>query len=486
MVKKILLGLCLFIASICLITPTIYTTNITKAEEEIPDIPDDEVVTPPEVNEDGYTTEELQIIESYESGYTISVSTHMTDTNLYASLLNKFEDWLEEEYGIIYEADVIYRDMFKDISDIAFDDALIMSLEGLDLINFASLKSLSLTRNKLTVITKETFTKMPVIENLDFTGNEISSVELGKIPTLKSINLAKNKLSALNLKDLGSSTIAINVAQNNFEDISLINFPERVTSISLNIINNKIAEIPEDYLKLSGSKLKMNIGVQGLNEGRDVTSDTTIPLKYYKTNIPNLKLQIYKYNGVIDEPVALIGDEDIPAGAYCLDKYLPIGQYVFEYVFDDGNGNIEIAQNPEDTTRVYFETGKMTVLPATCTVTYEFKGEKYETFTKKVTGKVKVFLSSVEGSKIKYKVNSGDWIDVDGNTCEIMCDEGGNYTIYSKVVIDGMESKEKVVLVRTSQNVIIPDIVMLVLVLLFTLALFMIVVPLISRKFFRK
>ena len=53
---------------------------------------------------------------------------------------------------------------------------------------------------------------------------------------------------------------------------------------------------------------------------------------------------------------------------------------------------------------------------------------------------VKVFLSSVEGSKITYKVNSGEWIECEGNYCEITCDEGGNYTIYSKVIIDGMES----------------------------------------------
>ena len=38
----------------------------------------------------------------------------------------------------------------------------------------------------------------------------------------------------------------------------------------------------------------------------------------------------------------------------------------------------------------------------------------------------------------------------------------------------------------TDENVIIPDIVMLVLVLLFALALFMIVIPLVSKKFFRK
>lgn len=480
MVKKILLGLCLFVASICFVTPVCYESAITLAEEEIPG----EETPPVDTPTTEYTSEQLEIIRGYETGYTISVSTHLTDTNLYSSLLDAFEKWLKNTHGITYDAQTIYRDMFKDFTDLTFDDSLILSLEGLELINFANLKSLNITRNKLTTINKEIFAKMPVIENLDFTANEITSVDLGKISTLKSINLSNNKLSELNLKDLGASTININVAQNNFEDISMIKFPERVNEISLNIINNKISEIPEDYLKLS--KLKMSIGVQGINVGSEVISDTTIPLRYYKTNIDNLKLRIYRYNGIIDEPIEIIGDNDIPANAYYLDKYLPIGQYVFEYVFDRGNDVFEPALDSEDITRSFYETGKMTVLPATCTITYEFKGEKYETFTKKVTGKVKVFLSSVEGSKIMYKVNSGEWIECEGNYCEITCDEGGNYTIYSKVIIDGMESKEKVVLVRTSQNVIIPDIVMLVLVLLFTLALFMIVVPLVSKKFFRK
>ena len=67
-----------------------------------------------------------------------------------------------------------------------------------------------------------------------------------------------------------------------------------------------------------------------------------------------------------------------------------------------------------------------------------------------------------------------------------MCDKGGNYTVYTKVVVDGVESEVKSFLIRTSQNVIIPDIVMLVLLLLFMFGLFFVLVPFISKKFFKK
>ena len=62
MVKKILLGICLFVASICFITPTITNITITRAEEEIPEeIPEE---TPPENNTDDYTSEQLAIIKT--------------------------------------------------------------------------------------------------------------------------------------------------------------------------------------------------------------------------------------------------------------------------------------------------------------------------------------------------------------------------------------------------------------------------------------
>ena len=98
-----------------------------------------------------------------------------------------------------------------------------------------------------------------------------------------------------------------------------------------------------------------------------------------------------------------------------------------------------------------------------------------------MTGEVKVLLSCEEGAEIYYKVGGSDWTK--GN--EIMCDKGGNYSITAKVVKDGYESEETNVLIMTSLNTVVPDILMLILVLLFTLTLFIVVVPIVSKKWFK-
>ena len=93
-----------------------------------------------------------------------------------------------------------------------------------------------------------------------------------------------------------------------------------------------------------------------------------------------------------------------------------------------------------------------------------------------------MLLSCEEGGEIYYKIGNGEWIQ--GN--EIMCDRGGDYSITTKVVIDNISSEEKSILIKTSLNLIIPDILMLILILLFALTLFLVVVPLVSKKWFRK
>ena len=101
----------------------------------------------------------------------------------------------------------------------------------------------------------------------------------------------------------------------------------------------------------------------------------------------------------------------------------------------------------------------------------------------KVTGKVTVKLSSNDaGAKIFYQVNNGEWIE--GNVIE--CGDGGNYSIKVKAVVDGVESIEQNIWVRTSLNLYIPDALMLALVLLLALVLFFVVLPIVSKKYFKK
>lgn len=459
MFRKWLLCICICLSCLALTLNGGIAVSATEEGVEAP---------PPEP-----TTEE--IIEEYESGYEISASSHINDNNLYSYLLKLVREDMKAKYDIVYEGTVIYSEMFKDFTEIVIDDNLITTLKGLDLIKFDNLKTLKITNNKLTEITEDVFENMPVIETLDFTSNDITSVNFGQIPTLKSLTLNNNKLTHLDLTELGSSSITLNLAQNKFSDMLNIKFPERITQMTLNIINNNITNISDDYFAMD--KLKMCVGIQNINDGNGIDANTTTPIRYYKTNIPGLSLKVFKFNGVLNELVYTFEDSNITGNAFYEEKTFGIGNYSFEYYF--GETPAYVKDDPELS---YYKTGDMNIKPSPCTIQYEFKGKTYYTFDKKVTGKVKVMLSSVDNGEIMYKVNGGEWQK--GST--IMCDKGGNYSIYTKVVIDGVESEENVVLVRTSQNVLIPDIVMLVLVLLFTFGLFMIVVPYISKKFFKK
>ena len=56
----------------------------------------------------------------------------------------------------------------------------------------------------------------------------------------------------------------------------------------------------------------------------------------------------------------------------------------------------------------------------------------------------------------------------------------------TKTVVNGVESKEDSIWVRTSLNLYIPDALMFVLILLLALVLFVVVLPIISKKYFKK
>lgn len=429
------------------------------------------------------TTEEIppteeEIIAEYESGYAISATSHFKDNNLYSLLLKDVREELKEKYDIDYIGDTLYSEMFKNFEEIIIDDNIITTLEGLQYIKFDNLKTLKITNNKITSISASTFENMPVIETVDFTSNEISSVDFGTVPTLKNIGLANNKLSSIDLEDLGAFTVNLNVAQNNISSMTDIKLPNRVTSVSLNIINNYISEIDDAYF--ASSKFKMSVGIQSLNSEDKINLDTSTTLRFYKLNIPGLTLKVFKFNGLVREetPYHVFSDANITEGEFYEEKKFEIGEYAFEYYLGDSPAYVK-----GDIDKCFYATKtEMEIIPTTTTAKFEYKGEVTDTFDKKVTGKVKVTLYSSDGGKIMYKVNNGDWQEGD----VVMCDKGGNYTIYSKVVVGDVESKENIILVRTSQNVLIPDIVMLVLILLFTFGLFMIVVPYVSKKFFRK
>lgn len=203
-------------------------------------------------------------------------------------------------------------------------------------------------------------------------------------------------------------------------------------------------------------------------------------MSIYKTNNPNLSVRVYRIDGDEDVVVASVSDGDFQETEKLKTFNLTVGEYRYEYVWSE-EGTETPAEDKYDTQRVYLSSAKFNVLPQKPNYVYVYKDKEY-TSLNKVTGAVTVKVSCEEGAVIMYQVNNGEWKE--GNIVE--CNKGGTYSIKVKAIIDGVESEVVGVWVRTSLNLYIPDGLMLVLVLLIALVLFLVVLPIISKKYFKK
>lgn len=449
----------------------------------------EEAVEDPELTPEPEPTPEEEIVEEkifddlMRGGYEISVRSELEDPHLYSALLQIIKDHIKETYSYNFKGTTLYSTMFKNFTEIIIPEMSIATLNGLEKFKFNELETLKITNNELTDVKKDLFVNMPKLKTLDLGCNKITSIDLSTAVNLEKINLSSNNLTEINLENIESKNINVNLASNNFEDITKIVLPTRIDSINLNLLSNNIIDIPQEYFEYE--KLHMNLGVQGLKSDSATITDTQSSIKFFKVNniknfddtmIEGVELVIYKIETLEDKKVATFKDSDITEGNYLNLNSFGVGDYYFEYVKD----NTPLYQKG-DSEFDYFKTYKFNVLPAKCTFKFEHNGKVLDNFDKKVTGKVKVTIYAEENAEIYYSVNGSEWQK--GN--EVMCDQGGNYTISAKCVLSGIESHTKTVVVRTSLNTVISDGLMLVLLLIFTLALFMVVVPYVSKKFFR-
>lgn len=420
------------------------------------------------------TPEQEEVNAIYEKGYIVSLGAEISDANLYSELLKIVKNHSREEYGIAYSGDSLYSEMFEFVTEIDIQNKNITTLSGFEHLRLTNLTSLNLAGNSLSVVTDEIFTYTSKLISINFANNKLTSFDLTSLNKLRYVNLSSNQLSTIDLTNIVTTNVQINLANNYFTSISDIKIPTRVSSIQLNIIANDITDITDDYFNLS--KLTMNVGVQGIKGERDqdFTMNTSSEIKFYKTNIENCVIKVYRIDELEDVLVDTIKDTDI-TGNYITKKY-GIGNYYYVYTL-----NGEDAYNKLDHDRAYFTSEKFNVIPSDPKYMFEYKGEQYENIGK-VTGSIKVLLSSEDDATIYYSVNGGGWVE----GSEVVCRDGGNYTIRMKSVVNGVESNQVTVLVKTSLNSVIPDALMLVLVLAFAIVLFVVVVPLVGKKFFRK
>lgn len=410
--------------------------------------------------------------ETTFEGFQISDSVIM-DKYLYSALLN-----LYKSVDPNYSGSVIYSDMFKTFETINIDKKNITSLDGMEKLELDNLVSFSANLNSITSF------KTSVLQNIDedkFTslslaGNSISDIDLTALDNLTYVDLSSNSLTSIDLSGIEGrvlgTNINLNLANNKIKSIKDIVLPsKRIGHIELNIINNNITDLTDTYF---GDFYTIHVGIQGFVTEEVSNVDTANNLKIYPFNISGLAVEIYKTDGDVDELVATVSDADIVNNFLQLN--LTVGEYEYIYTM-----NGESAYSRNDYTKLYFVSSEFGVLPQKANYIFTYKGKDYEELGK-VTGKVTVKLSSPENAKIFYQVNGGEWVE--GNVVE--CDKGGSYSIKVKTVINGVESEIESVWVRTSLNLYVSDWLMLVLVLLLTLVLFLVVLPIVSKKYFKK
>lgn len=372
----------------------------------------------------------------------------------------------------LYQKDFIeYVDL-----DLTIDNN-ISSLDGLHLFRFDKLQTLNISGNKLTNVTKTHLSSMPNLTAINLAGNNLGSVDLTELSKLTTIDLRSNKLSTIDFSAI-TGDVDINISNNLFDSIEDITLPNSSNSVVLNFISNNITDIPSSYL--TSEKLTLKGGIQGVKDDDMVTLNKSKNLTCYNTNIEGLEVRIFKSSGELVKTIT-----DIEGGK--IDIALDVGKYEYKYYLDG-----ELAYDEEDLNdknsyvKRVFEGYEFIILPDAPTYTFEHKGKTYEKIGK-VTGSVTINLTkSSENDVIYYKISGGEWQKGD----KVFCDQGGNYNVYVKSIctIDGKEYESKTIeiFVKTSLNTVVPDGLMLVIVLLITLTLFFVVVPIVSKKFFKK
>ncbi|MBQ7351521.1 MAG: hypothetical protein IJW59_01450 [Clostridia bacterium] len=412
----------------------------------------------------------------------IVATTEIADTVLYKTLLNIYQKKYKGT-DREYTGTSIYTDMFKNETELILDSSVvkegaIKSIAGLELLEFDSLETFSINGQQIGTFYPISLrnTKSGTFKTLRLSNTGLTSIDLTGLTTIYNIDLSQNSLKTVDFSNVegvngGGTILNYNLAGNQFKSMDDIVLPsKRIAHINLNLLANNIIDIDESYFS---EYYTLQIGVQGfISDDKVVSVDTKRNFVYYKSGIEGLTIDIVRIDGDFDQPVTSISDADVVEGN-SKTLSLPVGEYRYDYLINGTNAYDFIGYE-------HLESCEFFVIPQRASYIFEFKGKEY-TELGKVTGIVTVKLSSSEGAKIFYQVNNGEWTEGD----VVVCDKGGNYNINVKTVIDGYESEYQSIWVRTSLNLYVPDVFMLVIVLLITLTLFLVVLPIVSKKYFK-
>ena len=408
------------------------------------------------------------------------VSTDM-DNNLFNKLARlrgtnylKTESFNSEKYEKLdLSGEQLISDTSTNIEDIA----------GLTKFKFNFTKELNLSHHSITEVPNDVLKAFPKLETLIISNNQIEDIDLTGCYNLRVLIADNNLLTRLDATDMYATDGLIDLSANMFTDVKNITTPKQAVNVNMTIklYNNNIQEY-------DGFEQGYNVllGLQGL-QSKSEKIELKQKMAYFKAdNSQRMKVVITqngeeKYSFIDTEIEEEKIDFDLDYGTYEVSYY---------YVNDDmtlAEASVKRNTDPTDETFFadndyfkYYSYKEFKVVPSTPTYLYVFGDKTYtEAEVENIKKTCKIEVTADAESKVYYKMSGGDWKE--GSTIPIK--RGGKYTIRLKSISldEKHESEEVTIFINASPNLRIPSILIAVLIIMGSVALFGIVLPLIKK-----
>lgn len=424
-----------------------------------------------------------------EGGELISLEKSGMDENLYRALIEIYNKEKGYEPNTINYVTSLSTHLFTDleITTLNLSNQNIKSLTAFSWLYFnSSLTELKLDYNNIEVIEtlsgeNPLFRVAPNLEILSITNNKLSSLTL---PTgmlkLRELRINNNQLNSINLsmlKPTEEGELNIYLGCNYISEWSDIQFPndnELVNKMNVNLLSNYLT-MPE----FTSNNINLILGFQNSKfaENKFTTSNSAY---YYKTGIENL-LIVFGFKNSDMLPIVL-KDSDVENGINLADL-LGVGYFTAYYSID--NVTKENVYDKDNVNYSMLKPFEFSILPAKPTCKIEVDGEMKDFDNSKQVGAKDIikFFTIDNNASICYRIsNEEEWINGD----ILKLTRGGQYSVSFKSVVkakDGslIESEVETILIRTSQSLYMPDVVLFLLVALFAVLVFAVAMPLIKK-----
>jgi len=402
---------------------------------------------------------------------------NVSDTDIDINLYNKLCA-VKGSSRVLYSND-FNSEKFATITmhgaDTVNKDSNLVDITGLEKFRFDYTTTLDLSNNSIMEISATTLSAFPNLQVLIVSNNQLTSLDVSGCYKLKQVIANNNNLSNFNAGDMNATDCVINLSANKLDSFSDITLPYQADEViaTLNLYANNITDFdstPAGY--------QVNLGLQGISNKKNIEKKDIV--KYYPTAEDlDVKYVIKSGSNVIrsfvNSDISQVENIDLPYGDYAIEYYY-INDLSEEKIIstktDKAGG--DYYQKFFD----YFKYSEFSILPSSPDYVYIIDGKEYSDVNR-ITKKCQITLSGDEGTKLYYKISSGDWVE--GSTINIT--RGGTYTIYVKSVSeDGAhESFEKAILIKASSNLTFPSILIILFIVLIGVGIFAVAYPFIKK-----